>query len=49
MWAKVRLNVIYLLTDSRKKCLVIAREDLSRWPEAKALTSVTTKEITTFI
>jgi hypothetical protein len=32
-----------------KKALVITREDLLRWLEAKALANATAKEVTTFL
>jgi hypothetical protein len=35
--------------DGGKKALVVARKDLSGWPEAKALANVTTEEIATFL
>jgi hypothetical protein len=37
-----------MLINRGKKALVIAREDLLGWPEAKALTNAMAKEITTF-
>jgi hypothetical protein len=36
-------------TNRGKKALVIAREDLSGWPEAKALANATAKEVATFL
>jgi hypothetical protein len=36
-------------TDGGKKALVVAREDLLGWPEAKALANATTEEIATFL
>jgi hypothetical protein len=36
-------------TNKGKKALVIAKEDLLDWPEAKALTNITIEEITTFL
>jgi hypothetical protein len=36
-------------TNKGKKALVIAREDLLDWPEAKALINIIAKEITTFL
>ena len=54
MWAfilqeKVGLDVIYMLTNRGKKALVITKEDLLGWPEAKALTNTMAEEITTFL
>ena len=43
------MDIIYILTNRGKKALVIAREDLLDWPEAKALTNTMAKEITTFL
>jgi hypothetical protein len=36
-------------TNRGKKALVVIREDLLKWPEAKAFTNTTTKEVTTFL
>jgi hypothetical protein len=38
-----------MLTNRGKKALVIAREDLLGWLEAKALTNAMAKEIATFL
>ena len=46
---KVGLNIIYMPINSRKKTLVITREDLLDWPEAKAFINTIVKEITTFL
>ena len=49
LWEKVGLDVTYMPTDGGKKALVVAREDLSGWPEAKALANATAEEIATFL
>jgi hypothetical protein len=49
LWEKVGLDVTYMPTDGGKKALVIARDDLSGWPEAKALANATAEEVATFL
>jgi len=49
LWEKVTLDVTYLPTDGGKKCLVNAREDLSGWPEARALSEATSEAIADFL
>jgi hypothetical protein len=49
MWMKVGLDVTYMPNDGGKKALVVAREDLSGWPEARALSHATAEEVADFI
>jgi hypothetical protein len=49
LWEKVGLDVTYMPTDGGKKALVVVREDLSGWPEAKALANATVEEIAVFL
>ena len=49
LWEKVGLDIIYMLTNRGKNALVIAREDLLGWPEAKALINAMAEEIITFL
>ena len=49
LWEKVGLDIIYIPTNRGKKALVITREDLLGWPEAKALINTMVEEITTFL
>jgi RNase H-like domain found in reverse transcriptase/Integrase zinc binding domain len=49
LWAKVTLDVTYLPKDSGKRYLVVAREDLSGWPEARPLVEATSEAIADFI
>jgi hypothetical protein len=38
-----------MLTNREKKALIVTREDLLGWPEAKALINVIAEEIATFL
>jgi len=49
LWTKVGLDVTHMPVDQGKGLLVVAREDLSGWPEAKALRKATAEEIAKFM
>jgi hypothetical protein len=45
---KIRLDIIYLLINNGKGLLIMARDNLLRWPKVKALVKVNTEEIIKF-
>jgi hypothetical protein len=49
LWEKVSLDVTYLPNDGGKRCLVVAREDLSGWVEARALANADAESIASFM
>ena len=49
LWTKVGLDVTHLPVDGGKGLLVVARDDLSGWPEAKALAKANAEEIAKFL
>ena len=49
MWQKVGLDVVHMPACRGMKYLVIARDDFSGWPEAKALHSATAKNVAKFL
>lgn len=49
MFQKVSLDVTYLLNEGGRKALVVARDNLSRWPEARVLVKINSEAIASFI
>lgn len=49
LWEMVAIDVVYMPHDSGKRFLVIARDYLSGWPEARALPNNRLKTIAKFI
>lgn len=49
LWEMVAIDVVYMPHDSGKRFLVIARDYLSGWPEARALPNNRSKTIAKFI
>ena len=49
LWMKVGLDVVHLPNCRGYKYLVVARDDLSGWPEARALRKATSKAIADFL
>jgi len=49
LFEKIGLDVIYMPPCKGKNYLVVARDDLSRWVEARALSSANSAAITNFL
>ena len=49
LWQKVGLDVVYMPSVEGKKYLVVARDDLSGWVEARALSSATSAAVARFL
>ena len=49
LFEKVCLDVVYMPSCEGKNYLVVAREDLSGWPEARALSSADSDAIAKFL
>jgi hypothetical protein len=49
MWVKVGLDIVHMPPCQGKEYLVIAREDLSGWPEARALVNATSEAVARFL
>lgn len=49
MWQKVGLDIVHMPSSQGMKYLVVARDDFSGWPEARALHSATAKNVAKFL
>ena len=50
LWEQNLMDIVYMPTAKLKKqYLVVAKEYLLSWPEAKALTNATSKTVTKFL
>jgi len=49
MWEKVGLDIVYMPACQGKEFLVVAQEDLSGWPEARALASASSEAVMKFL
>ena len=49
MWQKVAIDVVYIPQKDNMNYLVVARDDFSGWPEARALYTATTAVVTRFL
>jgi hypothetical protein len=49
LFKKIGLDVVHMPQSDGKNYLVVAREDLSGWPEARALTKATSEAIAKFL
>jgi len=49
LWERVNIDAVRMPPNQRMKYLIIARDDLSGWPEAQALQKLTAKNVATFL
>ena len=49
LWEKVAIDAVHMPQNQGKKYIIIARDDLSGWPEAKAIPSLHSKHVARFI
>src|SRR5438045_7299165 len=49
MWEKVGLDIVYMPACQGKEFLVVAWEDLSGWPKARALASASSEAVMKFL
>ena len=49
MWEKVGLDIVYMPACQGKEFLVVAQEDLSGWPKARALASASSEAVMKFL
>ena len=49
LFEKIGLDVVHMPQSDSKNYLVVAREDLSGWPEARALSKASSEAITKFL
>jgi len=49
LWEKVAIDAIHMPPNQGKRFIIIARDDLSGWPEAEALPSLHSKHVARFL
>jgi hypothetical protein len=49
LWHRCSLDVVKLPNSQRGKCLIVARDDFSNWPEARVVRKATAKALAKFI
>ena len=49
LWQKIRMNVIYILSNQSKHFLMIAWDDLFRWVETRALSNTDSSSVVKFL
>ena len=49
LWEKVGLDIVHMPPSRGKSYLVVARDDLSGWPEARALSAATSEAVARFL
>ncbi len=48
LWKKIEMNIIHMSSNKEKHCLIVARDDFSKWAEARVLSKAKTWRMTKF-